>query len=138
MKTTLFIILLLFFTHSSAESLEIFGTKLELNSECKLITSKLNNQAKVIDLKLPPSPNCTFIKHSKTNIPHIERVNNFYVVLIESTEIIDNNCISTYTGIAIQPNGNVYASNVKKTSGTCNIGREEKVFKYFANKFKFD
>ena len=119
-----------------SENLEIFGTTLSLEPDCTLTAKNSDGDNTIIKLTLNAPSNCSVIKHSQTNVPHLVLIKSNYIVLIESTKSENNKCISNYTAIGIKPNGVVVASEKSKKSGTCNIGREEKVFNYFEHKMK--
>ncbi len=138
MKTLLFSIILLGFCSVGlqAEPLMIFGSKLELNADCDLKVTYKGGESRIVQLNLPEASNCTFIKHAETNLIHVEQVTNSYVLLVESAMDKEDRCISNYTAISVKKDGSVKASDRYKTSGTCRIDRERKVFEYFAYKIK--
>jgi len=131
MKLISFILMASLTTVVQSESLDIYGSDITMKSNCTLMAGDIS-----ITLALENAANCSFINHSRTNIPHLVRIKNNYIVLIESTKNKDGKCISNYTAISVKPNGEVIASEKSKRSGSCNIGREEKVFKYFAHKIE--
>ncbi len=137
MKSFSFVIFFTVTGCSYAGPLLIFDSKLELNANCTLsVTQPKGKMEKIYFFEKESSKNCRFINHSQTNIPHAERIGNFYVLLIETLAENKERCIAKYTAIAVANNGIVYPSSVTKTSGTCNIGRERKVFEYFAHKMQ--
>lgn len=137
MKTLLFLISISFAALSYAEPLSMFGVELKINTDCTLSVSDADNHVRNLPLSLPGSSNCRFISHAETNIPHVERIKNSYLVLVESMSEEDGRCISTYTAVAVENDGRVLPSRVNKISGTCGIGRERKVFEYFAHKMQY-
>jgi|CXWL01.1.fsa_nt_gi hypothetical protein len=138
MKIISLIAILFFASVVQAEPLLIFGTKLEINPDCSMNAMDKNSNLKHFKLNLPESSNCKIINHSETNIIHLEQVANSYILLVESTSQQDKQCISKYTAIAIKSDGSVLPSDTSKISGTCNIGRERKVFEYFAHKMRLN
>lgn len=134
MKLSFFISLLFLCSSLQAKPLLIYNTHLELKCDCKIKVTDENNKTKMVDLGFPESSKCKFIKHAETNLVHLERVTNTYIFLVESTLTHNDKCLSKYTAIAIKNNGDVITTDTKKTSGTCHIDRERKVFEYFFHK----
>ena len=134
MKVLSFIALLAFMTSPHAEPLVIFGAQLKINDKCQIEVTHSNGRSELVPLSLPEAPNCKFIKHAETNLIHIEQVANSYILLIESASNQNDQCVSNYTAIAVKNDGSVFPAGITKTSGTCHIDRERKVFEYFAHK----
>jgi len=119
-----------------AEPLTIYGTKLEITNTCKIKATNKKGVSSTIKPDLPESNNCKFIKYDDTNIIHLEHISTAYMVLVESTEMDKEVCISTHTAIVVKKDGDVIKAGSNMTSGTCHIDREQKLFHYFAHEMK--
>lgn len=134
MKRLVLCILLAVANHSNAEVLVIFGSELSLNADCTLSVTQSDGESQQLRLfEEEASKNCLFVTHAETNIPHAEQIGNSYVLLVETSPDRGGNCIAKYMAIVVTQEGNVIPSAKTKTSGTCRIGRERKVFEYFAH-----
>ena len=136
MKTLFFISLLLFSASLHAEPLIIFGTKLEIDDICRLKATNEKGESKLIQLSLPKSSNCKFLKYYETNLIHLERISNSYMFFIEMSVGHPDRCMSKYTAVAVKNDGKVLASATYARSGTCPPSIERKEFDYFAHKMK--
>jgi len=118
------------------EQVTIFNTQLKITPDCNINALKKDKELNLIALTLPKSSSCEFIKHAETDVVHLERITNKYMVLVESSTNKGNSCLANYTAIVVNNDGSVVASKFNKTSGTCHIDRERKVFDYFYYKMK--
>ena len=119
-----------------AEKITVFGTQLNITADCNIEAVNKNKKLNLVSLSLTPSSNCEFIKHAETDVVHLEQITNKYMVLVESSKQKGNSCLANYTAVVIENDGDVLASKFSKTSGTCHIDRERKVFDYFYHKMK--
>ncbi len=121
---------------SQAKTLNIQGSQIELTENCHLNVTYSNKQSKTFKLNLPENLPCKIINHSNTNIIQLEQITNYYIFLVEANLLEKDQCRSTYTAVAVSNKGEVIISPKNKRSGSCNTGRERKVFEYFAYKMK--
>jgi len=128
MKTLFFLSLLLFPVSLYAEPLIISNTQLEIDNQCRLKATNKEGESKLIELKLPESPNCKFHKYYDTNMIHLERISNSYMFFIEMIADHDVECISKYTAVVIKNDGVVVPSGMYSPSGTCPPNLEMKQF----------
>ncbi len=133
----LFFILLLFFSASlQAEPLIIFSTQLEIDDKCRLKATNKDGESNFIQLSLPESPDCKFLKYYETNLIHLERISNSYMFFIEMSVGHKDKCMSKYTAVAVKNDGMIVTGATSARSGTCPPNVERKEFDYFARKMK--
>ncbi len=136
MKTLCLISLLFFSVSLHAEPLIIFSTKLEIDNKCRLKSTNEDGDSKLIQLSLPKSSNCRFLKYYKTNLIHLERISNSYMFFIGISVGHQDRCMSKYTAVAVKNDGKVLTSATYARSGTCPPSIERKEFDYFAHEMK--
>lgn len=132
MKALFFISLLFFSASLHAETLIIFNIKLEIDNKCKVKATNKHGESKLIQLKLPKSPNCKFHKYYGTNMIHLERISNSYMffveILVDHPVDHDVECMSKYTAVVVKNDGMVVPSGMYSPSGTCPPNLEMKQF----------
>lgn len=131
MSRFLVIISILFSLPLLAEELTIFQNKVKLNESCVLEVNNVERGNSQVSLEYIGQSNCSLVKYWDTDVIHLERVNNKYVVLVESQKNGVNDCSARYSAIVFHPDGTVEPINYVKKSGTCGIDREKKEFDYF-------
>lgn len=115
-----------------AESINVSGTELKIVDKKDLIATYSNGNSDIIDVKMPSTNDLRFVKHADTNVVHLERVTNKYVLLIESLDPDREKSISYYKAIVISRDGQIDLSDFYKSSKTFGAGRESMEFKSFA------
>lgn len=122
-------------TYASGKDMIIYGTRLQIEAqECSLLATKSTGDTKNINHQLPDEGVCQFITLANTNIPHVEFIDNSYILLMEVCfRSSAEGPAAEVTGIVVGEDGEVRASRKTSSSGKCNLDRDPKAFAYFAS-----
>jgi len=128
---------LLYADSLTPKQIQVFDKIITINDNCtvEVVSKNATNTKQTLKLNLPHTENCHFVTYSKTSVIHMEIIKQHYVVLIESSKIIDPKdeklgCETRYQALAVGLDGSIKLSKKINGGSACHMDRERSEFVY--------